>query len=211
MFLEIKKSHSPTINSKNTTFSQIKFINRENNKYPENNITNTNITNSLNHKVISPNSGLMHNTNFFPKNFTNGNSKVLNPNNTNYNLNSKGNNFNLHQRYKSSNSEMLIENLNKININAFNKNNLNPINNNTITEEENAKIFFNNISEKNIQKFSPAVSKEFQLNIKTNYNISSNAPNQFSGNFTTNNFYFMNGNKNSKCIYIDSFQKSYNF
>ena len=83
-------------------------------------------------------------------------------------------------------------------MNAFNKNNLSPINN-TITKEENSEIFFNNISEKNINKFSPAVTKEFQLNIKSNYNISSNATNQFSGNFTMNNFNLMKGNKNSKC------------
>lgn len=156
------------------------------------------MTNTLNHKVMSPNSGLMQNTNYFPKNFQNGSLKGLNGNNTNYNFNPKGNSFTLHQRYKSSNSEMLLDNLNKISLNAFNKNNLNGMSNN-ITEEENAKIFFNNISEKNLQKFSPAVTKDLQLSIKTNYNASGNIPSQFSGNFTTNNFNLANGNKVSKC------------
>jgi len=175
---------------KNTTLSQIKFINRENNKSQENKIGNYNNANNLNHKVTAPGSGFIHN----PKNFTNGNPKNFsgNNNNTNYNFNLKGNNFNLHQRYKSSNSELLSNNLNVIN----NNNN----NNKTISEEEeNAKIFFNNINEKNMQKFSPTISKELQLNIKTNYNLSSNIPNQFSGNFTTNNFNLLNGNKISKC------------
>jgi len=141
----------------------------------------------------------MNNTNYSSKNLANDNQKFLNGINTNYyNLNSKGNNFNLHQRYKSSNSEMFIDNLNKINLKALNKNNLNIINNN-ISEEENAKIFFNNLSEKNLQKFSPSVSKELKLNIKTKNNLTNNIQNQFSGNFTTNNFNLVNGNKAAKC------------
>jgi Cu/Ag efflux pump CusA len=157
------------------------------------------MTNTLNHKVTSPNPGLMNNTNYSSKNLANDNQKFLNGINSNYyNLNSKGNNFNLHQRYKSSNSEMIIDNLNKINLKALNKNNLNIINN-YISEEENAKIFFNNLSEKNLQKFSPTVSKELQLNLKTKYNLSNNMQNQFSGNFTTNNFNLVNGNKAANC------------
>lgn len=161
------------------------------------------MTNTLNHKVSSPNSGMGHNANYFTKNFGNLNQKHPIGINTNYNLNSnKENNFSLHQRYKSSNSEMFMDNLNKINLNTYNKNNLNLINNKSVSEEENAKIFFNNISEKNRQKFSPAVSKELQINIKNNYNLSSNVANQFSGNFTSNNFNFINENKFPKCKLI---------
>lgn len=207
MILEIKKSHSPIINSKNTTFGQIKFINRENNKIQESGTSNPNTTNTFNHKVTSPSSGLRNNTKYLPKNFPNGSQKVLNGNITNNNFNQKGNNFTLHQRYKSSNSEMLLGSLKKINFNGFDKNNINAINNNTITEEENEKIVFNKISEKNLRKCSPTVSKQLHPNIKTNFNLASNIPIQFSGNFTTNNFNRMSGNKISKCNFLFIFSE----
>ncbi len=102
---------------------------------------------------------------------------------------------------------MMIENINKINVNS-NKNKVL----NSITEEENSKIIFNNLNERKINnKFSPNNSKDFGINIKTNFNLQNNIVNMNSGNFTSNNFNLMNKNIFNKCNNISKIYLSFLF